>query len=290
MITTPTFDLKNPIDDSLGFRMIHFEDDTYFNELQRVGYFSIIWLSEGAGTLKADFTEYKLTTGTMLFFAPFQPFMIKGENIKGVMLNFHHDFFCIIKHHREVACDGILFNNINESPLVNIPADETSMIRQLISQVENELLVAGLAQYDLLISYLKILLINVTRIKLSQGTPKPPVTEHTTESAVMLEFKAYIDKYFREKHSAGEYADLLNMTVKTLGRIVKDYYQRTPTDMITERIIVEAKRELYLTSRPIKEIAYDLGFKDEYHFSRYFKKETNASPQSYRNSLKKAWS
>lgn len=289
MTTTPDFVLKNPVDGNLGFRMVHFENDGYFKELQRVDYFSIIWLSEGEGTLKADFTEYHLSTGMMLFFAPFQPFMINGEHMKGVMLNFHHDFFCIIKHHREVACDGILFNNINQTPLVNITADEAPMIRQLISQVENELLVAGLAQHDLLISYLKILLINVTRIKLSQTIAKPPVKEQTSESEALLQFKAYIDKYFREKHSAGEYADLLNMTVKNLGKIVKDHYGRTPTDMITERIIVEAKRDLYLTSKPIKEIAYELGFKDEYHFSRYFKNAINTSPQSYRNSLKKAW-
>ena len=288
--TTPAFEIKNPVDGSMGFRMIHFEDNSPFKELQRVGHFSIIWIHEGEGRLKADFTEYNITAGTMLFFAPFQPFMITGEHVKGVMLNFHHDFFCVIKHHKEVACDGILFNNISQTPLVNIPSEETSMIRLLITQVENELQVAGLAQHDLLISYLKILLINVTRIKVSQDTVKPGPTEQTGESDALLQFKAYIDKYFREKHSAGEYADLLNMTVKNLGRVVREYYGRTPTDMITERIIVEAKRDLYLTSKPIKEIAYDLGFKDEYHFSRYFKNAINTSPQAYRNSLKKAWS
>lgn len=287
--TTPAHEIKNPVDGSMGFRMIHFEDNAYFKELQRVGYFSIIWFSEGEGRLKADFAEYNISKGSMLFFAPGQPFMISGAHMKGVMLNFHHDFFCVIKHHKEVACDGILFNNINQTPLVNIPADEAPMIGQLITQVENELQVAGLAQHDLLISYLKILLINVTRIKVSQHDVKPPVTEQTGESDALLQFKAYIDKHFREKHSAGEYADLLNMTVKNLGKIVKEYYGRTPTDMITERIIVEAKRDLYLTSKPIKEIAYDLGFKDEYHFSRYFKNAINTSPQAYRNSLKKAW-
>ncbi|SHN43884.1 AraC family transcriptional regulator [Chitinophaga sp. CF418] len=288
--TTPAFEIKNPVDGSMGFRMIHFDDNAYFKELQRVPYFSIIWLFEGEGLLKADFTEYNISAGSMLFFAPGQPFMISGERMKGVMLNFHHDFFCVIKHHKEVACDGILFNNINQTPLVNIPPDEAPTIRLLITQVENELQVAGLAQHDLLISYLKILLINVTRIKVSQDHVKPPVMEHAGESDALLQFKAYIDKHFREKHSAGEYAELLNMTVKNLGKIVREYHGRTPTDMITERIIVEAKRELYLTSKPIKEISYDLGFKDEYHFSRYFKNAINTSPQAYRNSLKKAWS
>lgn len=289
MIATSNFVIKNPVDDSMGFSLVHFEDSSFFSEPQRLEYFSIIWLSEGEGVLKADFTQYNITKGTMLFFAPFHPFMITGTGIKGVMVNFHHDFFCVIKHHKEVACDGILFNNINQTPLVNIPPEEAPTIRMLIDQVENELKVAGLAQHDLLISYLKILLINVTRIKVSQNISRPPLTDHGSESETLRQFRAYIDKYFREKHSAGEYADLLNMTVKNLGKIVKEYYNRTPTDMITERIIVEAKRDLYLTSKPIKEIAYDLGFKDEYHFSRYFKNAVNTSPQAYRNSLKDAW-
>jgi AraC-like DNA-binding protein len=51
---------------------------------------------------------------------------------------------------------------------------------------------------------------------------------------------------------------------------------------------MEAKRELKLTSKTVKEIAYDLGFNDEYHFSRYFKNKIKVSPQLYRSSLRNA--
>jgi AraC family transcriptional regulator, transcriptional activator of pobA len=80
----------------------------------------------------------------------------------------------------------------------------------------------------------------------------------------------------------------LNVSLKTLGRIVKNHYQKTLTEIISERIVMEAKRELNLTSKTIKEIAYDLGFKDEYHFSRYFKNKVKVSPQLFRNSLRNA--
>jgi AraC family transcriptional regulator, transcriptional activator of pobA len=289
MTTTLSSDITNPTDGSLGFSMKDFTSDAGFNEVQKIGLFSIIWILEGNGSLKADFTAYDLVPGSMLFFMPFQPFQIKGADLKGIILNFHHDFFCIIKHHREIACDGILFNNINQSPLVNIPAHEAPMLQQILEQVKRELQVAGLAQHDLITSYLKILLINVTRIKLAQDTVQHPFSEKNTESVLLHSFRSYIDQHFREKHSAGDYADLLHTSVKNLGRIVKEYYQKTPTDMIAMRIIIEAKRELYLTDKPIKEIAYELGFKDEYHFSRYFKNITATSPQTYRNSLNKAW-
>ncbi|WP_221932059.1 helix-turn-helix domain-containing protein [Flavobacterium restrictum] len=60
---------------------------------------------------------------------------------------------------------------------------------------------------------------------------------------------------------------------------------KTPTDLILERIIIEAKRELYLTNKAVKEIAYELGYDDEHYFSRFFKNNANVSPQMYRDTV-----
>jgi AraC-like DNA-binding protein len=48
---------------------------------------------------------------------------------------------------------------------------------------------------------------------------------------------------------------------------------------------MEAKRELYLTNKTVKEIAYDLGFGDEHYFSRFFKNNAEVSPQIYRETV-----
>jgi AraC-like DNA-binding protein len=55
--------------------------------------------------------------------------------------------------------------------------------------------------------------------------------------------------------------------------------------LIHERIIIEAKRELYLTNKTVKEIAWELGFNDEFYFSRFFKNNTEVSPQLYREKV-----
>ena len=57
------------------------------------------------------------------------------------------------------------------------------------------------------------------------------------------------------------------------------------TDLISERIIIEAKRELYLTSKTIKETAYELGYDDEHYFSRFFKTNADVSPQLFRETV-----
>ncbi|MCS3736294.1 helix-turn-helix domain-containing protein [Mucilaginibacter dorajii] len=286
MKTEPAIMLRNPADGELGFRIIHFDDDKHFNEVQRVPCFSIILISEGDGVLKADFTDYQISKGAILFFSPYQPFMIDGAMLKGIIINFHPDFFCIFRHQNEVACDGILFNNPNNPPFFNIPENESHSIYSIIEHITAEMSFAGLAQHDLLIAYLKILLIRAIRIKLLKSTTSLPLDQCPTEAALLRQLNRMIELHFKTKHSVSEYAELLNIPIKTLGRLVKNHFQRTLTEIIAERIIMEAKRELNFTSKTLKEIAYDLGFNDEYHFSRYFKNKIKISPQSFRNSLR----
>ncbi|MEM6768155.1 MAG: helix-turn-helix domain-containing protein, partial [Bacteroidota bacterium] len=95
----------------------------------------------------------------------------------------------------------------------------------------------------------------------------------------------YINSYYREKHSPTDYADLLNVPAATLGSLVKKYFDKTLTTLISDRIMVEAKRELYLTSKSVKEISFLLGYKDEYYFSRFFKRHAGISPSIYRKTV-----
>ena len=78
---------------------------------------------------------------------------------------------------------------------------------------------------------------------------------------------------------------LLHISPKTLAKLTKTHWNKTLTHLIAERIVIEAKRELYLTSKAVKEIAYELGFEDEYYFSRFFKTNADISPQLFRETV-----
>ena len=73
----------------------------------------------------------------------------------------------------------------------------------------------------------------------------------------------------------------------TLHLMFMDQYTElwNALDLIAERIVIEAKSELYLTNKPVKTIAYELGYDDEYYFSRFFKNNANVSPQTYRDTV-----
>lgn len=277
--------LVNPQNGNLAFKIFSFDDNTCFDHIQRNNYYSLIWVQEGGGKIKADFSEYDYTANTVFAFAPYQPFMfLNPETIKGVAIHFHPDFFCIHKHHQEVSCHGVLYNTIYQPPFVVLDESAQATFSLVLEQIRTEMKNPALAQYDLLVSFLKILLITASRLKTSQTIE---VTEEnmTKEPFILQNLKNYIENHFKSIHAPSEYADLLNITPKALGKITKKHFNKTLTHLISERIIIEAKRELYLTSKSVKEIAYELGYEDEHYFSRFFKTNASISPQLYRETV-----
>ncbi|WP_317127050.1 helix-turn-helix domain-containing protein [Chryseobacterium carnipullorum] len=81
------------------------------------------------------------------------------------------------------------------------------------------------------------------------------------------------------------YSGKLHITNDTLSKAVKKEFNKTPSQLINERTTLEAKRLLHLTYRSVKEIASELGFHDEFYFSRYFKKSVGCSPKMYREKV-----
>jgi AraC-type DNA-binding domain-containing proteins len=276
----------DPQSGNLAFKLFSFEDNSSFDHIQRYNYFSLIWMTEGSGIVKADFSEYSFSGNTLFAFSPYQPFMFaNSKNIKGIAIHFHSDFFCILKHHKEVSCNGVLFNNIYHPPFTAIDDGSMATFKMVVEQMKAEMQNPALAQYELLISYLKIFLITAARLKTQQQPAAQAATSENKEPFILQNLKDAIEAHFRTKHSASNYADLLNISPKALAKITKAHFNKTITDLIAERIIIEAKRELYLTNKPVKEIAGELGYEDEYYFSRFFKTNADVSPQLYRETV-----
>lgn len=286
MTTQSVFTLVNPQNGNLAFKLFSFEDDGYFDHIQRNNYYSLIWLTKGDGKAKADFSEYDFQENSLFAFSPYQPFMLSANNkLGGIALQFHPDFFCIHKHQAEVACNGVLFNNIYNPPFIAVDENSASTFTMLVNQIKAEMQNSELAQYELLISYLKIFLITASRLKTQQEPIALQAISELKEPFILQNLKSAIEKDFKTKHSASDYAKELNISASALAKITKTHFNKTLTDLISERIIIEAKRELYLTNKAIKEIAYELGYQDEYYFSRFFKTNADISPQMYRETV-----
>lgn len=286
MFNQSTLTLVNPQNGNLAFKYLEFEDNSFFDHIQRNNYFSLIWVVNGNGKLKADFADFDFDANSLFAFSPYQPYMfVTGKPIKGIAIYFHPEFFCIYKHHKEVSANGVLYNNIYQPPFVTVDDSSTATFKMLCDQIKTEMQNPALAQYELLISYLKIFLITAARLKTQQQPAAATSVKDDKEPFILQKLKDAIEANFKTKHSPAEYAELLYISPKALAKITKSYFNKTLSSLINERIIIEAKRELYLTNKTVKEIAWELGYEDEYYFSRFFKVNADVSPQLYRETV-----
>lgn len=83
-------------------------------------------------------------------------------------------------------------------------------------------------------------------------------------------------------HTVKEYANLLNVSAKTLTNCVYESSHSTPLSLINERIVLEAKRQLLHSSLKVKEIAFRLGFEDPSYFVKFFKRHVGCLPAEFR--------
>lgn len=259
--------------------------ENHFDHLSRFNYYSLVWVQAGAGTLRVDFAEHAFGPGQVLCFGPYQPFMLTSSQPDLILttVQFHPDFFCIVKHQEEVACNGVLFNNIYQPPVVLLDAITCHALTSSLAALEEELAQPALAQHELLVAQLKILLIHLSRRQLA-GQPVA-VTLPGRPAYVVQQLRQHIEQHYRTLHRPADYAELVHLTPKALGRLTKKHFHKTPSDLIQERIVIEAKRELYLTDKAVKQIAWELGFEDEYYFSRLFKLNADVSPAQYRQTV-----
>ncbi|WP_046242466.1 helix-turn-helix domain-containing protein [Hymenobacter terrenus] len=260
-----------------------------FDHLCRFNYYSMVWVRAGHGTLRADFSEYAFAPNSLLCFSPYQPFMLVRAmpDLELTTVQFHPDFFCIVKHQAEVACNGVLFNNIYQPPVVALDASTVATLANTLRELEVEMQQPAVAQHELLVAQLKIFLIHASRCKLNTLPAGAPTAAAPPgrPAYVLQQLRDHIEAHYRTKHSPADYAELVHLTPKALGQLTKKHFHKTPSDLIQERIVIEAKRELYLTDKAVKQIAWELGFEDEYYFSRLFKHQADVSPSLYRQTV-----
>ena len=100
-----------------------------------------------------------------------------------------------------------------------------------------------------------------------------------------LNFSNLLESYFIRERSVAFYAEYYHLSVDAFSKKIKKNYGKSPSKLIQERLILEAKKQIHLTYKSIKEIARDFGFEDEFYFSRYFKKEVGISPKKFREQV-----
>ncbi|MBD1260188.1 helix-turn-helix domain-containing protein [Maribacter polysiphoniae] len=216
----------------------------------------------------------QLTTTTYL-----QHISYKNTKLPLTSFLFNREFYCISDHDAEVSCNGILFFGTQDLPIITIPKEQERKFNTLYGIFEDEFTTSDKIQGDMLQMLLKRLIIMSTRLAKEQLILKKLDNDQID---VIRKFNVLVDEHFKTKRKVSEYAELLFKSPKTLSNLFAIYNQKSPQQIILDRLALEAKRLINFTDKQNQEIAYELGFNDPAHFSRFFKKVTSYSPTEYR--------
>jgi len=190
------------------------------------------------------------------------------------------DFYCLADNYFEISCLGILFFGYNGNLFLTLNEEYQEKMRGLQQVFIEEFNTVDTIQTDMLQMLLKRLIILTTRLAKEQYFSSVVYEEEKFD--LIRQFNLLVADDYKKEHQVNYYANLLNKSPKTLTRIFTGFNYNTPSSIIQDRIIMEAKRLFCYTSLSVKEIAYDLGFTDAGHFSRFFKNATTQNPSDFK--------
>ncbi|MEQ7799013.1 helix-turn-helix domain-containing protein [Pedobacter sp. ASV1-7] len=241
-----------------------------------------IFLFKGTGSVNVDFTDYEFSGNIVLFTTPYQTIQFKAaQQIPARTLLFHGDFYCIEYHKQEVACNGLLFNNIYDQPFIVLNNEEFSEMHGLFDKLAAELRFRDSYSQAVVRAYLQLMLALSSKVKKAGSfSSDDEVLKHP-----IRRFKTLLELHFKRERSPSFYAAQLGVAPNTFSKQCATYFVKSPSQLIHERVILEAKKLIHLTRKSMKEIAAELNFDDENYFSRYFKKHANVTPTKFREDV-----
>jgi AraC family transcriptional activator of pobA len=171
-----------------------------------------------------------------------------------------------------------LFNNAAANQQIPTPATDLPELDALFKILHNEFIKpAYINQLDALAAYLKIIMIKIANVNalLTKGYD-------SYENQLYRRFIELVSNQYKTMHDVAYFAGQLGVSARNLTEICKHCSGKGAKDIINGQLIAEAKRSLQFSSMPVKEIAYQLNFSAPDQFSHFFKKNTQLSPNDYR--------
>lgn len=109
-----------------------------------------------------------------------------------------------------------------------------------------------------------------------------PASAGAGAAALATDFRRLVDRHFRDNWPVDRYVDSLGTTPHLLAKACRSAFGLSVKEFINERRLLEAKRLLLFTVRPVEDIAYEIGLKDAAYFSRFFKASAGVPPSEWR--------
>jgi len=238
-----------------------------------------ILFTKGIGTHEIDFSTYVVKPDNLFVISPGKTHHWElSDDVDGFIFTHTKDAYDLHYSHNMIS-NFPFFQSVQNSPLIELEESQSLEIVQLFQSLLSEYQEQGILKHQVLISYSDILYAKLSRIYL--GDEKEQVINHGLYSQKFNELEKLIEEHFLFEKSPSRYASMMNITPKHLNRITQSVIGKTTSEVILDRILLEAKRSMLHTGKSFSEIAIGLGYEDYAYFSRLFKQKTGLTPSAF---------
>lgn len=251
---------------------------SYLDDPGRKEFFEIVWLHDEEALHKPQHNFQTLVGDWMYLIPPYRVHQLNKAGKKGVLISFKQellegdlkefllDVFRMFNIQGEFSC-----LQVNEESAKGLVSVFTLLEEEYKQETFNMIMIKAL---------LKVFLLKLIQLK-EQHFTLQDLNEKRVYAFMML-----LENNYQDERNADFYAGELGISPKRLNQILKEKLAKTSVQLIHDRLILEAKRQIIHSENTIKEIAYKLQFKDHSYFSRFFKLHTQQTPQEFQNNVK----
>ncbi len=256
------------------------KNNTIIEKPHKHDFYLCVLFTEGTGIHEIDFNSYSINPGSIFFLRPGQTHFWKFKNKPKGYIFFHTQNFYELYFSNTSLTQFPFFYTNNNPPYAVINRHQLTEIEYYFKKINVEFHKRNIYKQQKIASLINLLYIDLSRIYSEFGLIENKISPTYLRTLRLLEDT--IDAFYKTEKSAEFYAEKLNLTPKHLNRIVKSTINKTTSQLISERVILEAKRLIVHSKNSLAAISELLGYEDYAYFSRVFRLKTGVTPISFR--------
>ncbi|WP_291128960.1 helix-turn-helix domain-containing protein [Flavobacterium sp. UBA7682] len=258
----------------------HLKIHPFIEKPHRHNFYLLVLFTNGSGTHEIDFTKYDIKPGSLFVLQPGQIHHWQLSNdIEGYIFFYSQEVYNLYFGNKKIE-DYPFYQSVMNQPEIVFEMGELATILPYFDLMITESQTNHQRKEEKLLNLLDCIHIEISQKYLS-------TTNHKSHSYnyKIHQLEQLLEQYYKTEKSPSFYAEKMNITLKHLNRICKDILNQTVTELITNRVILEAKRLLTNASKTVNQVADTLGFENYSYFTRLFKKQTGMTPSEFRKNL-----
>ncbi|MGE8432259.1 MULTISPECIES: AraC family transcriptional regulator [Chryseobacterium] len=251
----------------------------------RHDFYAAVLFTGGNGVHEIDFQKYEVSEGSLFFLSPGQIHSWElSADIEGYIFFCSQEFYEMHYVNQKLR-NFPFFGSVSFPRKLQLNTLELKENIHLFQELGKEHLSKNIMKNGLVLSLMSQIFINATRL-FSRDFDTLASTAGLSYFKHYQDFENLVEQHFTEHKSIAYYADLLGISSKHLNRIVQTVVQKTATEVITERVVLEAKRMLMYLDESLVEIAFRLGYEEYSYFVRVFRKSSGMTPTQFMRKYK----